>query len=284
MSLAPLSGPGAAPADPGFTAPPRNSPEVAWVPEDMVRLDVVRRTETRTSTGPDGTTRTEIVPVPLSEYGVALGNGLFYDLNGNLSLVPLLAFYAPVAGAALAGFSVDPPGPLNTTRVSRQGDRTTIDPPGPFDQTVVQTRPDGVDIDSLGLGNTTRIRQNGNATVIDPDGRFNSIILERVGGEVRVRNDAHPPTVLRTTDRGLELAFPGFGFPKTVTVEHRGNRIEIDPPGLFNTTTITVEPERIEVDRPGFWNGTTITRQGNRVIVDPPGFFNEVVVTRGPGA
>ncbi|MGE0491561.1 MAG: hypothetical protein AB7S38_20285 [Vulcanimicrobiota bacterium] len=250
------------PASPGFTRGAQNIKlEVAYAPEDLVKIDLIRQQEVRTVKDPDGKTREEKVAVDRSDYGISLGDGLFYDLNGNLSFVPFLAFYAPIE-AAVAGlggsFQVNPPGMFNATDVTHHGDRVNINPSW-FDSTNVTIDGRRAKLDRRGSRLDVDIRQSENLTIIDPHGAFNEITVERQNNRLVVD--------------------PG-GAGQAFVISRAGNHVDIDPPGALDSTRISVNSNGLTIDRPGFANGTTITVEPDRILVDPAGLANDTEIRR----
>lgn len=79
--------------------------EVMLLPRGTPRIDLVRQTEMRYQGG-DQRER----DIPYSDVGVHLGDGLFHDVNGNLSLVPALKFGHEVGATDFRRIDMDVPG------------------------------------------------------------------------------------------------------------------------------------------------------------------------------
>lgn len=215
-------------------------------------------------------------PNELSPFGVDVGDGLFFDINGNLTFNPLRV------KEDYHRITVDPAGLFNSTTVTRKGDQVRIDPSGLFDSTV--------------------ITQEGDKTIIDPPGRFNHVTVTQHGGQTTVapfgisgfvnptqvvehegRVTYNPPGLFNhttITQHGSQtrIAIPGWGND-VMTVEKTGDTTRIAHPGWGNDIVITRSGNRTVIDPFGWGNSIVITRTGNTVRVDPPGLMNSVTIT-----
>lgn len=220
------------------------------------------------------TTRTR--PRDLTPFGVDLGNGLFYDLNGNLTFNPLR-----VVGA-FGEATVDPAGFFNTTTVRSDGNRMTIDRPGLFNSIDIVKSPGKIVLDQPGFWNDTiTITQRDGRTTVDPPG------LNTWLGQTEITQEGNrvtydPPGVLNSTTitgdgHDTRIAIPGWANDVTITEE--GNTIRIKYPGWANDTTITRQGDRILIDPAGWGNSISISRTGNEIRVDPTGLNNSTIIT-----
>ena len=90
---------------------------VEVVPQDLGTVDLVRNTTTETDSEGD----TETVDVPLSDVGIYLGDGIFFDSNGNLSLIPARAFGVQVTPSDATTIQYQPQGWGNDLTIRRDG-------------------------------------------------------------------------------------------------------------------------------------------------------------------
>ena len=217
------------------------SMEFQVVPEGLGRVDLLRQTETKTSRDLDGHRTTRQEDVPHSPFGVYLGEGLFHDTNGNLSLVPALAFpdFAP-AGSSTVCF--DGPWGLDY-QVSPQAGAVRLD--GPW----------GADFDVTRQGELTRID--------GPAGADHAIV--KSGDTVQVDGPWGRDYTLTRTGDTIRSNWP---WNDDYTITRTGETTRVDGP-WSRDFTIRREGNRIIVDGP-WGNDTTLTRDGDRIVVDGP--------------
>lgn len=269
---------------PGFTEEPTDAgPNVVYAPNELVKLDLIRQQEVKKIQGPDGKETEQRVPTERSDFGVHLGEGLFYDMNGNLSFVPFLAFFAPietaVAGAGGA-FTVDPPGLGNSTSVTPGERSTSVNPFGPFNSTSVDFRDGKAVIDHPGFDRDTELRLQGNLLVIDPRGAHNEITVQRTADGYEIESNSTSKIRLRRRDNGFDLDPPGAGFNTSIRMS--GNVININEPGIGDNTTIKVTEEKIEINPPGLGNAREIDHLGDSLKIGSSGWFSRSTrVTKG---
>ena len=91
------------------------------LPFGYPRIDVMRRTDTD-SEGNE-------FPVDYSQTGIDLGDGIFYDLAGHITISPDRAMGEQAGKNDFGGAHLDSPG-WNDTRVSRSGENVLVDGPG----------------------------------------------------------------------------------------------------------------------------------------------------------
>ncbi|MEW6283350.1 MAG: hypothetical protein AB1758_32375, partial [Candidatus Eremiobacterota bacterium] len=190
------------------------------IPIEAPRVDVYRATHSEVEKGPDGTEVTRSVPNEYSPFGVYLGDGLFYDFNGNLTMVPQRLAAGPLVPQDATRITVDPTGFNNTTDVTRRGDRVNVDPPGWGNSTDVVKDGCQVRINPTGWYNEIVIERNGNRTVINPYGLANEIHLNRSQGQVSV---------------------DPYGWNNEVGISLGDGRANVDPFGWNNDTGISWE-------------------------------------------
>ncbi len=246
---------------------------VEAIPEGFQRIDVVRGTHTEKVEDQTLTVNNDYAP-----FGVYLGDGLFYDTNGNLVLVPQRAFEGPAVPADSSQVKVDPPGSGNTTKAVFQADgdvQIKIDGFG-NDFTIHQ---DGArfTIDPAGWGGSTRITRDGNDTVIDPAGWGNDLNLKRSEGQVQV----DPAGWNNTTNIQLgqdRIKLDPAGWRNETVITRAGSTIKIDPEGWGNETTITRSGSVTRIKHPGLGGETVLKHEGNRIVIDPVGWGDQTVV------
>ncbi len=246
---------------------------VEAMPEGYQRVDVVRGTHTE-KVGEE----TRTVNNDYSSFGVYLGDGLFYDTNGNLALVPQRAFEGPVAPAGTSQVKVDPEGWGNTTKAIYQADGSVeVEVDGLGGDITIHKEGGRYTIDPSGWGNETEITRDGNHTTIDPSGWNNSTELERSQGQVTVDPEGWSNTTKISLGQDKVKIDPD-GWANETVITRAGNRIKIDPEGWGNETTITTSGSVTRVQNPGLGGETVITRDGDRIKIDPSGWGNETVV------
>lgn len=226
---------------------------VEVIPDGSPRVDVIRGTHTETHQDSSGQDVQVTVDNDYSSVGVYLGDGLFYDTNENLVLVPDRVQNGPYVPAEASSLNIDPWGWRNDTNVTRSGSTWTVDPPG--------------------WGNSTSLSQNGCRITIDPPGIANSTSVTRDGRgrtEIDRPGFANGITMVRTAD---QVSIDPAGIGNEVSVRLRQDRTEVDPPGFANTTVVKFSRGSTTIDPEGWANETTITRNGNEVRIKPPGIL-----------
>lgn len=211
----------------------------------------------------------------LSPFGVDVGNGLFYDLNGNLTFNPTRV------SENFHSITVDPPGLFNSTTITRSGSEIRIDPAGPLNSTFIDMADGRTIIDAPGRFNEVTVRETGGTTTITPPtlpGLINPTTIRQHGDTVRY----DPPglfnrTVITRDGSTTRIAVPGWG--NDVTISNHGDTTRMAYPGWGNDVTITRSGDRTTIDPYGLGNSITITRTGDQVRVDPPGWANSVTIT-----
>lgn len=254
--------------------------KVEVVPEGMQRVDVVRGTHTETvERTVNGETRKEsrTVKNDYSPFGVYLGDGLFYDLNGNLVEVPQRAFGQPLAPQEFHEVKHDPEGWANTTIARQDGTTVRIDEGWGTGETVITREGGRITIDPSGWGNSTEITRKGNHTDIDPSGWGNTTAMDRTREGVQVDPAGWGNTThVRLGQDRVEVDPEGWSN-STVITQH-GNQIKIDPDGWANDTIITRTDGEIRINHPGLGGETVIRLEPNRATIDPVGWGNTTVV------
>lgn len=226
---------------------------VEIIPDAMARVDVLRGTHTETQKDSTGQDVQVTVDNEYASVGVYLGDGLFYDLNENLVLVPDRVHNGPYVPADASSISLDPYGWNNTTDVTRSGSTWTVDPVGWNNSTSLSQKGCRIELDPSGWNNGTSVtRDSQGRTVIDRTGWQNEIVLTRSADQVSV-----DPS----------------GIGNTVSVRLGPNRTEVDPPGFANTTVVRFGSGSVEIDPEGWANETTISRSGKVVTITPPGIL-----------
>ncbi|MDQ7825342.1 MAG: hypothetical protein RDV48_21255 [Candidatus Eremiobacteraeota bacterium] len=251
-----------------------------------LRIDLFRATHTvEKETGAAGETG-EKTPAPapvvretvkkeLSPFGVDLGDGLFYDLNGNLTFNPLRV------KEEYRTITVDPHGLGNSTTVTKKGDTITIDPFGPFNSTTVSLRKGGIVVDPAGLFNSTSIEQHKGITTIHHPG-IEGIVLNTTvsqsGGQIRY----DPPggfNSFTVAERGNETRIGIPGMMNDVVISKGGTTTRIEYPGIADDTVITRSGDRTVINPSGLMDSISVVREGSRITVDPSGLGNSVTIT-----
>lgn len=235
---------------------------VEVIPEDVPRVDVVRGTHTETQKDSTGKDVDVTVDNDYASVGVYLGDGLFYDLNENLVMVPDRAQNGPYVPADASSINIDPAGWYNSTDITRSGSTWTVDPPGWANSTSLSQNGCRISIDPPGLGNSTSVTRDAHGhTSIDRPGWANGIEISRSADQVQI---------------------DPAGVANTVTMRLQANRTEVDPPGFGNTTVVTFSPGTARIDPEGWANETTISRSGNVIHIKPPGILaRETTITLG---
>lgn len=241
---------------------------VEVLPTGTTRIDLHR--ETRTETDSDGDSHTE--NVDYNPVGVYMGNGVFLDLSGNLSLIPERAFEEIPRGPAASRVEIEPPGIWNQTTITRNGNTTLVDPAGPGSYTIThegnQLKVDGpfwADWNFSQQGDTTRAdfplwgnfqvtRTENGARVTGP--AFLGYDITRQGNQVNVNGPLW----------------------NDYTITRNGSTITVDPTG---PGTIEISQHGTTTRQTGFGYGYNVTRDGNEVKTDGPGWDDwEFRVTR----
>lgn len=248
---------------------------VELVPVEDGRVDIIRQTHTEE----DENGESHTVEDPYSPIGVHLGGGLFYDLNGNLSLVPTRAFEAPVAGE-FTRLEIDPPGWGNDKTTLRvNGSRVTVDPPGWSDETSINLSGDRAEIDPPGFSNTLTITRNSNRVTIDPPGWGNDIVVEYGPTSVTVDPSGFGnTTTVRLSENTIVVDGPAWSDNTDIT--RNGGTIKVDPDGWSNTTEIRHRGNRTTFDGPNWNDETEVTVDGNRTEIDGPNWNDTTTITR----
>lgn len=218
-----------------------------------VRIDLIRQTEEDSDGDED--------PVALSPFGVYLGSGVFHDTNGNVSLVPELAFGEQLSPEQATRICVDGPwagdytihhqqdgttqvkGPWTSVTVTRDGDVALVK--GPFGQEYRFTEGDGrVALDGPWHSDFTFTRQNGE---IRADGPWSFDYTVKQEGNV--------------------TRFDG-PWTNDFTIERNGDTLRVDGPWSADYTVTRTE-NSLHVDGP--WSADyTATRNGDTVTVEGP--------------
>lgn len=212
----------------------------------------------------------------LTPFGVDLGNGLFYDLNGNITFNPLRLV------GEFNRATIDPAGLFNSTTVESSGDHITIDRPGLWDSIDIVKSPGKIVIDRPGLWNDkVTIYQQEGRTVVDPPG-FNTWLGRTEITEQGSQITYDPPGIINSTTvtkDGTDTRIGIPGWANDVIITEEGNTIRIKYPGWANDTIITREKDSTRIDPAGWGNSISIQRSGNRITVDPAGLNNSVTIT-----
>ncbi len=242
---------------------------VELAPVEEGRVDLLRQG----STGEDGSTQL----APLSPFGVELGDGVFFDLNGNLSLVATRAFQEAREGD-YSQVRVDPYGWNNETEVRIRGERLSVVPPGFGTTTTMELDSSQITVSPPGFSNDYTITRRGDRTVIDPPGFNNSI--EVFHGERSIVID--PPgfnnsITIRKDDNSLRVNPTGWGWDQTV-VRRDGDTMTIDPDGWFNNTTIHQDGNRTTYNPPGWRDSVTVNRGERDTTIDRYGWSDDVTI------
>ena len=225
-----------------------------------------KATEEETSTNMDGEEETEEVEVTTP----------YEDVWGKLGYLDKDA----------KSITVDPAGPWNNTKVSRQSDGTVkIDPPGRYNDITVKQKSNGVEIDPYGPWNEISItKQKDGSVKIDPYGPWNETVVTKYkNGSVKIDpyGSWNNTNIKQHKDGTVEIDGPGAWNTTTITKDGKGNA-QIDYPGGWAKTQVTTSKDgsTVEIDAPGPWNNTKITQnEDGSVTFDPPGSWNETNIT-----
>ena len=222
------------------------------------RLDIIRQTESET----DSQGHSQTKDVDLSPFGVDLGDGLFLDLNGNLS-------YEMAPGMMVRG-----PNHLEYSVPALMGKKVVV--------TVDQTPQATVISQPSLIGGPAiwRISQKGNDTVIEEPTLFGGPARTTIHCEGNVTTISRPGLggpyqVARVIDAGghTEVRQPALGGDMVTTIDHVGSTTTIKQPALFHPSVTTIEGQGdvITARYPG--GSTTIRRiDAIRTVVEHKGF------------
>ena len=209
---------------------PANGLNVIVLPNNTPRLDIF-------NAGKHGIDR-DVDPKDYSQVGLDLGNGLFQDTHGNLSVVPYLAFDWNVQASdfqrvdmGVKGQSIERFGGTvqfsesSTKReiYSESGAKTTLT--GPHGKTVFERKSDG-SISVTTERDQYTIRQDGMFTRIQREGKADINVM-RSEGEIRVieNNRAFAGSSLKTDGAITTISSAG---ETTSTRSESGTIISID--------------------------------------------------------
>jgi hypothetical protein len=232
---------------------------------DANRIDILRQQQKT------GSPRNPVVQdVPYSPVGVDLGDGLFEDLRGNLSLViapdavearssnfSMQSNQGEQLTGATTGDSVQVTEGFRRGRITRSGADTVLED-GPdrrvihrdgqvtsiwrgrvLEAQITRTGPTHVDIlqPTMGSGVTT-LDTDATHSTLRQSGRFGSVT------EVQRDKPGHTQATFPggavdvTTDAHgrttVERTYP-FGNVRSTTIRRSGNNVEVDSPGVFGT-------------------------------------------------
>ncbi|MEW6282618.1 MAG: hypothetical protein AB1758_28675 [Candidatus Eremiobacterota bacterium] len=219
---------------------------VEVLPPGTARIDLHR--ETRTERDSDGDSHTE--DVPYSPVGVYLGNGIFLDTNGNLSLLPERAFEDSDRGAAVGSVEVDGAGLWDNVSVTRDGNRVIVSAPGPANDYTFTHEGNRVQMDGPLWGDVTITREGDHLLVDGP--LWGDFHINRSENQVRVTGPA----------------FLGY------TITRQGDTLDVDGP-LWSDVRIARQGDTIRVDGPA-WADMTIRQIGTTTRLEGPGFSYNV--------
>ncbi len=237
------------------------SMEFQVVPEGLGRIDLIRQTESKSTTDSDGNTSTTEEDVAYSPFGVYLGNGLFHDTNGNLSLVPGLAFQEGFAPAPSSTICFDGPWGADY-QVAPDGQGVTLDGPWGSDFTVTRdgqvTKVDGP------WGNDHEVTAQGDTVKVD--GPWSKDYKITRSGDT-IKSDGpwgDDYTVQKDGDR-TQVDGP---WGRDYTIQREGNTINVSGP-WGSKVSIVREGDTLTVKVP--WSADyKIIREGDSVRVDGP--------------
>lgn len=205
--------------------------ELEYIPEELGRVELSQAGEP-------------------SDYGVHLGEGLFYDTNGNLTLVPHRVRNQALLSAE--SFSVETVTDTETvdrgtvttaagaTFVERRANLAVVDAPQRPAPTVIAETPGGLRVDNAliehGQGYTTLTRADGSKTVIASQG--NSLLVDQTRIEFQGdRITIEGPdgcTVLEQSGSDLTVRRQDG----TVRFSHDGNALVMDAPGRIRDAVL----------------------------------------------
>jgi hypothetical protein len=248
---------------------------------DGLRLEIARETYTLKKNA-GGTSEVEIRQKALSSLGVDVGNGLFYDLNGNLTFNPLRfqEDYSTI--------SIMPQNFLNTTTIERDGDlinimprsspiqgrtkirtgegKLTVNYPGEIKPTIILQQEGRTLIQApgqLGLLNTTYITEKGNLVRIDPPEGAGSTFIRTAENE--------------QGEKETRILAPGITQEIVITGSGDSSRIKYQDSG--NDTLITRSGDKTIIQPSALGETITITRDGNKITVNHFGWKKDVSIT-----
>ena len=240
---------------------------VEVIPSELGSVDLIRQTTTETDTDSDGDTTTTTEDVPLSPIGVYLGDGIFFDSNGNLSLVPARAFGVQVTPSDASSIRVSPDGWGNDFSIERNGSRVEVDAQG-FGKLNAFTVQEGensafIDVPSIGGLGDVRIERRGSTTTIDPVGfgSWDQIRIVRSGNSIRVEQ-------------------PGWGGD--IVIDKTENSFSVDYPGWGGKTNAHYCEDGLTIDRYGSWGDVKLEKNGDQISVDRRGWRADSKVTLRP--
>ncbi|MCA9790250.1 MAG: hypothetical protein KC910_00585 [Candidatus Eremiobacteraeota bacterium] len=258
--------------------------KVEVIPEQMGSIDIVRQTYTETYTDSQGETQTRTVNVDRSPIGVYLGDGLFFDTNGNLAMIPARAFGGPLVEPTQGKTLLEPDGWLNDITIDRQGSEVKVDAQGfgVLNSIKVTEGTEQTKIDPWGLGkwNSITITRHGNQTTIDPHGfgSWDAITITRDGNNLRVTEPGWFWNHTNITKTENAYRIDPDGPLNSTSAFFCGDQVTMDSNGILNTITIKNHNGTLEISHPGPWNDATVTRTDKGVRIDGSGFLDNAVI------
>lgn len=232
------------------------------IPAEIPRVDLRRYTTSETVSDGNGRSHTVTHERPYSDYGVYLGDGVFYDLNGNLALIPQRV-EGPLVAADSPLVTVHPTGLLTSdTRVTRSGNQARVEP-------------------QAWLIPATVLEKEGCRITIQPEawGALTQSV-ERRGNQTTIRQGAFQSPLVMTREDDLIRVNDG-PLSGTLTVGLGDDQMLVRPPLSLANTTVNFGDGEITIDR-GLLGGTTqIVRHGDQTEIQGP--FSHTTLTREPG-
>lgn len=258
--------------------------KVEVIPSELGTIDLVRQTTTETDTDSDGDTTTTTEDVPLSPIGVYLGDGIFLDSNGNLSLVPARAFGVQVTPSDATSIRVSPDGWGNDFTIERNGSNVEVDAQG-FGKLNAFTVREGensayIDVPSIGGLGDVRIDRRGNTTTIDPVGfgSWDQMRIVRNGNTIRVEQPGWRSDIIITkTENSFSVDYPGWGGE--AKAHFCKDEITIDHYGSWSDVKLKKDGDKISIDRRGWRADSEITLRPGGAKVDSESWLGDTQIS-----
>jgi hypothetical protein len=246
-----------------------------------LRLEVSRETYTVKKT--DGSqSQVETHRKDFSSLGVDVGNGLFYDLNGNVTFNPMRLH------EDFTTVTVTPQSFYDTITISRDGDRFNIIPRSSPVQgrTRIKAAEGRLTINYPGTIEPTTIIQEQSRTMVQSPGHMgllDTVYITEKSDQVRIDSPGSKESTFikygenDEGDKEAKILLPESSHEINIT--RRGEITTIKYPESGNDTVITRSDNKTVIRPAGLGESITITREGNIIHVNHFGWKKDVSIT-----
>ncbi len=265
------------------------NPQVEVVPNALGKLPLLQQIQQTTVNNPPtctftpqggevcapGGTSVQYAPATQANIGVNLGDGLFFDRNGNLSYVPWNADEGSLIKSGFSQVTIGSSATINKTgnqqwQISEKGLF------GAGNSTIYYDKQGGLHLPSSGGGEAIVYKQN------DPNHPgYSDLILEQTSTPGIIQINQASDKEIKINAYGNETTLAKSGTPaqdtlqisssqgNTTLVQNTGNAITVNPGGMIiskngntilqgnNTLSISNQGKTIVIQNHGLFGGTT---------------------------